>query len=398
MAALALEWFWFLLPIATLSGWYIGSRKKLPQQSNWQVAPEYIASLNDLLNQKTEKAIETLIRFFEVNASTIDTHIMLGNLFREKGELEKATKIHQNIVQKNNARGEVSIHAMLELGRDYLCAGLLDSAEDAFSEVAKCDSRSAARTACRNLCSIYETEKLWEKAIERAKYLKAEGNEEYALRIVHYQNELAEEYLAKKDYSKAKHWVALAKSSQSILRTVIVDGDIEFMKGNHPTAMHLYSTALSQWPEYVQIILPKLKACFSDPSEFANHLHEIMPEVMTSTYVTTYTKALLASHRSQEAKDFASEMIKKNCVTVPMLKVFIEYGIEDQEFNQSDFMPYLIQVLRAHKDDDGFMCSDCGFKGVHFQWQCPSCHIWEKIKPLDLIESNISKPSAPFVS
>ena len=398
MSSLFYSFFWFLLPIAALSGWYIGGRSKRSAESIWEPTPKYIASLNRLLNQRTSKAIESLIDFFEVNPTTVYTHIILGNLFRERGELEKAIRLHQNIVSHRggSVSEETTIMAALELGRDYLHAGLLDSAEKTFSEVIKCDSRSATRVAHKKLVDIYEREKSWNKAIASAKYLKNEKDLEYELRIVHYHNEMAQDYLSNHEYQKAKVEIMEAKklSGSENCRTTLLLADIEFAQGNKATALHLYSNIFSNWQMYAQVILPKLKACFPTTKEFSEHLQKLKPEIMTVSYIVTYMQSLIEVQQTEKAEEFVCEMIDKNYAPIGMLKLFIEYHMSDS--SDSKFISHITDALKLHADPNGFACSGCGFKSQHLYWNCPKCHAWEKIESIDVIKPN---PSAiPFIN
>ena len=394
MASLLSELFWFLLPLAALSGWYIGTRNKA-ERSVWMASPEYIASLNYLLNQQTSKAIDSLIKFFEVNATTVDTHIILGNLFREKGEVEKAITVHYNVVSRGNLSEEIRTTAMLELGRDYFYAGLLDKAEETFSELTTCDSRSAVRETYRNLIVIYEREKSWDKAIECARYLRNESEEEYRLQIAHYYCEMADAVLLNQDYKRAKSLAARAKSSHFIFRVAVLDADLEFMRGHHSTALHLYSNVLAKWPGYAQIVLPKLTACFPShrAGECAAHLREIMPPVMTVAYISAFIRVLLEANKVKEAEDFAFGLIRNKCAPISMLRLFVENHAGDKGFRESGLTPYLIDALKLHRDDTGFACSACGFRTSRLYWQCPSCHTWEMAEPLDTVEPHPGFPA-----
>lgn len=391
MVSFLMGWFWFLLPLAALSGWYFGSRKN--ERNVWTKTPEYIAGLNYLLNQQTTKAIDSLIRFFKVNLTTVDTHVILGNLFREKGEFEKAIKIHLNVVSRDNISEEVRVMTMLELGRDYFHAGLLDSAEEVFLKLIKCDSRSAVREAYINLVTIYEREKSWENAIECANYLINNGDEDYRLQVVHYYCELVNHLMAKADYKQAKQNIARIQSAGNI-RAALLGGDIEFASNHRSIAMHLYSNIFTQWPTYAQIVLPKLKACFPPNSsgEFADHLHTLMPSAMTVSYITTYVRALFGAHRHEEAQKFALDLIKRGCIPVSMLKIFIENCIEKKLPDEKVLMLHFVEALRTHEEAAGFSCSECGFETVHLYWQCPSCHNWQTAHSLDVVEEKQEIP------
>lgn len=391
MTSFLMGWFWFLLPLAALSGWYFGTREN--QSNFWMKTPEYIAGLNYLLNQQTTKAIDTLITFFKVNLTTVDTHIILGNLFREKGELEQAIKIHHNVVSRDNISAEIKVMAMLELGRDYFYSGLLDNAEEIFLKLTQCDSRSAVREAYVNLVIIYEREKSWERAIKCANYLLNDGDPEYRMRITHYRCELIDRLMATSDYKKAKQRTANLRSARNV-RATILEGDVEFACGHRSVAMHLYSNVFTRWPAYAQIVLPKLKACFPPygTDEFAAHLHKLTPSVMTVSYIMFYIRALLGAHRNEEAEAFALSLIKSKCVPVSMLRLLVENHIKSGQFNEGELMHHFVEALRQHEEAAGFSCSECGFETAHLYWQCPSCHSWQTACALDVVESDKTVP------
>src|SRR4030067_1079248 len=122
----------------------------------------YFKGLNFLLNEQPDKAIEVFIQVLEVNSDTVETHLALGNLFRRRGEVEGAIRVHQNLIARPTLDKDQRTHALLELGQDYLKAGLLDRAESLFLELG--EIRAAREAALRHLLHIYQQEKEWEKA------------------------------------------------------------------------------------------------------------------------------------------------------------------------------------------------------------------------------------------
>ena len=113
---LELNIFWLLLPVAALSGWWIGKFKQEKKLSLKNIYPEYFKGLNFVLNEQPDKAIEVFIRMAEVDSETIETHLALGNLFRRRGEVDRAIRIHQNLIARSTLDQEQRAHALLELG------------------------------------------------------------------------------------------------------------------------------------------------------------------------------------------------------------------------------------------------------------------------------------------
>jgi len=166
----AYDLLWLLLPLAAASGWYVARFDQRRQAKRSLDLPSaYFKGLNFLLNEQPDKAIEVFIQVLEVNSDTVETHLALGNLFRRRGEVERAIRVHQNLIARPTLDKDQRTHALLELGQDYLKAGLLDRAESLFLELA--EIRAHSEQALRHLLHIYQQEKEWEKAVKEAKHV-----------------------------------------------------------------------------------------------------------------------------------------------------------------------------------------------------------------------------------
>src|SRR5690554_723037 len=157
------ELFWLLLPVAALSGWLIGRRRdSRPDSDGGKLHGEYFQGLNYLLNEQPDKAIEVFTRLVEVDSDTVETHLALGSLFRRRGEVDRAIRIHQNLIARPTLSRDQRAYAMLELGEDFMRAGLLDRAEHLFEQVAEVDTYVVP--ALRQLLTVYQQEKEWDRA------------------------------------------------------------------------------------------------------------------------------------------------------------------------------------------------------------------------------------------
>src|SRR3972149_1945846 len=191
MSFSAADLLWLLLPLAAASGWFVARlEQKRRVQKSLDLPSAYFTGLNFLLNEQPDKAIEVFIRVLEVNSDTVETHLALGNLFRRRGEVERAIRIHQNLIARPTLDKEQRSHALMELGQDYFKAGLFDRAENLFLELAEIQAHS--EQALKLLLHIYQQEKEWEKAIDVTRKLAPITGKIMDENIAHFYCELAD--------------------------------------------------------------------------------------------------------------------------------------------------------------------------------------------------------------
>src|SRR5574338_214892 len=206
------QWFWLflLLPIAALSGWVIG-RRGGERHSDSQVSKlstTYFRGLNYLLNEQPDKAIELFLHIAELDKETFETQIALGHLFRRRGEVDRAIRLHQALVQRPDLSDAQKVQALLALGEDYMKSGLLDRAETVFGDLARIDQR--APQALRHLIGIYQSERDWAKAIENATRYEAVTGEPMGKLIAQFECELADRHRAAGETAAAREAIARA--------------------------------------------------------------------------------------------------------------------------------------------------------------------------------------------
>src|SRR5277367_1878657 len=158
---------WVLLVFVSLAAaWYLGyqARHKRIVEQKSNLPRDYLVGLNFLLNEETDKAVDIFIKMLEVDSDTVETHLAVGKLFRRRGEVDRAIRIHQNLIARPQLERVYREQSLFELGQDYLSAGMLDRAEKIFLELLNGSSHSAQ--ALRTLIDIYQQEKDWEKAVE----------------------------------------------------------------------------------------------------------------------------------------------------------------------------------------------------------------------------------------
>ncbi len=247
----------FLLLAA--AGWALGrfgerdEREGVPLPLNL----DYLKGLNFLLNEQTDQALEHFLKMVRVDDKTIETHFALGSLFRRRGEIDRAIRIHQNIIARPDLAAEQRDQALFSLAKDYLRAGLLDRAENLFVRLSQ-GSRHQVE-AYEKLCRIYEQEHEWQKAIDAGQKLEVLSGKSLALQIAHYYCELAEQAVVKKDYTAARAYVKKAQSGRPrTLRGALTRAEIARDTNDTKTALRLYHRIIDESSYLITEALPQL--------------------------------------------------------------------------------------------------------------------------------------------
>ncbi|BBK00687.1 hypothetical protein Xcc3_19940 [Xanthomonas campestris pv. campestris] len=229
------EWFWFFLflPIAALGGWIVGRRggQRHGDTQVSRLSSTYFRGLNYLLNEQPDKAIELFLHIAELDKETFETQVALGHLFRRRGEVDRAIRLHQGLVQRADLTDQQRVQALLALGEDYMKSGLLDRAETVFTELAQLDQR--APQALRHLIGIYQAERDWEKAIDNATRYEEVTGEPMGKLISQFECELADRYRGLSKPDDALQAIARAyQADGTSVRAGILEGRIEAERGH----------------------------------------------------------------------------------------------------------------------------------------------------------------------
>src|SRR5690606_11247143 len=218
---------------------------------------EYFRGLNFLLNEEPDKALEVFMRMVEVDSETLETHFALGSLFRRRGEVDRAIRIHQNLIARTNLSRAQRTQALFELGEDYLKAGLLDRAESLFSELSR--EKSHVRPALERMITIFEQQKDWEKAIDAARQLGSATGQQRSREVAHYYCQLAEQDLAEHHWRAASRNLRRAWSfDRDSVRVSLLSAELAEGEDDPKRAVRHYQRALTVDPGKAPLILPPL--------------------------------------------------------------------------------------------------------------------------------------------
>lgn len=381
------EWFWFflLLPIAAVSGWVIG-RRGGERHSDTQVSrlsTTYFRGLNYLLNEQPDKAIELFLHIAELDKDTFETQVALGHLFRRRGEVDRAIRLHQALVQRPGLSDAQKVQALLALGEDYMRAGLLDRAETVFSDLVALDMR--APLALRHLINIYQAERDWPKAIENARRYEDATGEPMGKLVAQFECELADRHRANGDEAAAREAVARAyQADANSVRAGMLEGRIEVGAGNELAAIRAFERVARHDPDYLPEVMPLLLACYErvgDPTGARAFLAEMSEHYRGIAPVLALTRMLEAQEGVPAARAFLAKELKDR-PSVRGEAALIELSLAegaDPVATLKDLGNITDQLLVRNPS---YRCNRCGFGARSHHWQCPSCKEWGSVKPL----------------
>ncbi|TBR12014.1 MAG: lipopolysaccharide assembly protein LapB [Lysobacter sp.] len=380
------EWLWFflLLPVAALLGWVVGRRGgKLHSETQVsQLSTTYFRGLNYLLNEQPDKAIELFLHIAELDKDTFETQVALGHLFRRRGEVDRAIRLHQALVQRPGLNDPQRVQALLALGEDYMKSGLLDRAETVFSELVALD---LSPLALRHLIAIYQAERDWPKAIENAcRYEQATG-EPMGKLVAHFECELAERHRAAGDAQLAREAVARAYEADAhAVRAGMLEGRIELESGHPPAAIRSFERVARSDPDYLPEVLPSLLDCYDAVgdlpgaraflSEMCEHYRGVAP-------VLALTRMIEREEGVASARAYLATELK-NRPSVRGEAALIDLALAEQADHAATLIDLKHITDQLLVRNPSYRCTRCGFGARSHHWQCPSCKEWGSVKPM----------------
>jgi len=375
----------FLLLAA--AGWVIG---RFGERDEEDAPPplniDYLKGLNFLLNEQTDQALEHFLRMVRVDAKTIETHFALGSLFRRRGEVDRAIRIHQNIIARPDLASEQRDQALYSLAKDYLAAGLLDRAEKLFSRLSQ-GSRYQVQ-AIEALCGIYEQERDWEKAIEAGKRLEVLGGRSLALQIAHYYCELAEAAAATGDYASARQYVKNAQAGRPrTMRGALTRAHIARDTNDSKTALKLYHRIIDENTYLIAEALPEIVAIYTRENE-VDELERALKSMLSKNPEMSSLVAYTAIVNDIGGIPVIDECVEQYMLNEPTLGEFVELQRLSDEKGEADsrFARVRGALSKLAAATPRYQCQECGFSSQRLLWQCPSCRDWETQRPASRVQ------------
>ena len=375
-----------LLPVAAFSGWVLG-RRRSERTSGARVSElstSYFRGLNYLLNEQQDKAIEVFLKLADINRDTVETHLALGNLFRRRGEVDRAIRVHQALIARQNLSRDEKTVALLELGEDYMRAGLLDRAETLFTDLVAMDA--LAPSALRHLIGIYQHERDWGQAIEHAQRLEQASGESQSAIIAQFYCELAEQARAQDASEEARARVADAFAVQpDCVRASMIEGHIEAAAGNIDAAIGAFERVAELDVDYVPEILSPLLDCYARAQRMQRaeeFLLGITERYQGVSPVLALAKMYASTRGEVVAVDFLNRILRQR-PSVRALMALIDVNLHTARGEARENFLILRDLTRKLVEGKAmYRCSQCGFGAKAHHWQCPSCKNWGTVRPI----------------
>jgi lipopolysaccharide biosynthesis regulator YciM len=370
-----------LLPVAVYLGWWLARtfQRRTARKRERLFSNQYFQGLNYLLNEQPDKAIQVFLELAEVNKDTVETHMALGSLFRRRGEMDRAIRFHQNIIAKPALEPGQRTAALLELGEDYMRAGLLDRAEHLFSELIESDAHTPA--ALHSLLDIYQQEKDWPKALEQAQRLEQISGEHMGDVMAQFCCEMAEQALAAEDREKARRHLRQARRHDPrCIRARFILADISSLEGDRARALELYEEIAELDPAYIPELLDDYLAAAADQSSRAREkLEEWSGQYRGISLVLKLTDFLVDEQDENAAGQFLVEQLTARPSVRGLDRLIDLKSTGHLEAGSSDDILKAV-TKRLLSRQPVYRCNHCGFSGQTHHWQCPSCRHWNRTK------------------
>ncbi len=380
------SWLILLIPACLMTGWILRSRIQhrinLKRLNRYNTT--YFRGLNYLLNEQPDKAIEVFLKIARLESGAVETHLALGNLFRRRGEVDRAIRLHQDLIEREQLSSEHRTLALLELGEDYMRAGLLDRAELLYGELVMLGKHTPA--ALRHLISITQQENDWHKAIDYAEKLEEVSGQSFKPTIAQYHCEIAEQHLAEDRISEASHRLNKALSiDPDCVRASIVMGRQALKDSQFDEAIQFFRRVEQQDLDHIPDILDMMLRSYTlagREQEAREFLENIIVACQGISPVIALADIIDKCDGRQQAVAFMGDHLRKR-PSVRGLDYLIGLNLGHSDGPARENLLILKDLTtQLLSDKPVYRCSNCGFGTKAINWLCPGCKQWNTVKPI----------------
>jgi lipopolysaccharide biosynthesis regulator YciM len=375
-----ITWLLIGLPIAFALGW-MASRFDLRQlrRQDRDSPRAYFKGLNLLLNEQQDKAIDAFIEAVQNDPETAELHFALGNLFRRRGEFERAVRVHEHLIARADLKPEDRHRAQHALAQDFMRAGLFDRAEAAYRKLDGTAFDAEARLA---LLSLYERSRDWAAASDVARQLESQGHLQLGPRIAHFQCELAQAADAAGRPAEGDAALAAARAAApQAARPLVLAGQRRLRAGQPAQAMQSWDELCRVQPASFGLVaqdyVTAARACSAEAhaGDALKGLYERAPSM-------ALLKALVALDGDGAATRLISHL--KAAPSLSAAQALMAHPVA--EWGDDGLAALRHAVDRAAKPVQRYRCAACGFEAQHWFWQCPGCLGWDSFPPQPIEE------------
>ena len=376
------ELLWLLLPVAAASGWYAARRSE--GGGRRRLTPDYFRGLHYLLNDQPDRAIEVFIRVLEIDEETAETQLALGNLYRRRGEVDRAIRLHQNLVARPALTDDLRLEAHLELAQDYLSAGVLDRAEDIYRDLV--GAKAHRVQALRHLLDIYEQERDWEQARNTARELARATGAELGAVISQYLCEGALKALTLGGKDEALKLLRAAREVHpACARASLHEGDVLSAQGSFELALAAYRRIEEQDPDYLPEVIGRIRRCFENLGRreaARGYLERVFDRYGGMTVMLALADMIREERGNSSAIHFMLGALAKR-PTVRGFDRLLEFASDSSSADVPDHLEVMKGLLaQLMNDRPVYQCRHCGFAARSLHWQCPGCKHWNTVRPV----------------
>jgi lipopolysaccharide biosynthesis regulator YciM len=342
----------------------------------------YFQGLNFLLNEQQDKAIEAFIEVVKVDPQTVELHFALGSLFRRRGEVDRALRMHHNLVDRADLDEDKRQQAIFELAQDYLKAGILDRAESLFSEL---ESTPYAKQSLEFLLELFQKEHDWLKAIAVTKRLAAVSKQPYNQQTAFYYCELASEEIAGGDLVAARgHLQQALQVDPNAVRATMMLGDLLVGEGKHEEAINIWKNIETQDAQYLPLVAERLLNSYHSLDREADGI-TLLREYLKKYHSLDLMNVVFVGVLKNEGPAAAYQLVRDELVRNPTLlgldKLLEARLLEMPEDMRADVELVKDLVHKRTRNLATYHCAHCGFKARQFYWHCPACQAWGSYPP-----------------
>jgi lipopolysaccharide biosynthesis regulator YciM len=375
-------WYLIVLPLLFAAGWWLRGFDSRVRAADRGGAPRSVfRGLNLLLNEQPDKAIDAFIEVVRLDPETIELHYALGNLFRRRGEVERAVRIHTHLLNRADLPARERSNALAELGQDFLKGGLLDRAEDAFTRLL--DDPQHRFAALRALLRIYQMEREWLKAIDCARRLEREAGEAHHGAVAQFYCELAEQALAKGDLQRAQSHLdeALVADRKSV-RAMVLAGEVALRRGAVDDAIKQWLRVEAASPEHLPLVAARLTEAM-DKAGRRDEALNLLRRALLDWPSIDLLEVAYQRVGEWEGPAAAEVLLRDELKRHPSLLGFEKLlALRSAQVKGDPELDLLRALLHAQtRKLARYRCSRCGFRAREFHWQCPGCTSWGSYPP-----------------
>lgn len=375
-------WWLILFPVVFGLGWLAARVDIKHVLADSRLLPrQYFEGVNHLLNDRTDKAVEVFVDVARHHSETIELQFALGHLFRRKGEIERAIRMHQKLLARPELKAFEKQSAQYELALDFMKAGLFDRAEELFGQL---DDTELSRAARRHLLDIYQQEKEWKQAIDTAQQLR-DTSHTYQHEIAEFYCELATHAMTRSQPAEALQYLqqALAEHRKCVRANLLL-GDLAMAQGRIEDAIETWLKIESQDHRFLPFAAPKLLDAYDrlgKAEEGTALLKGFLSSYPDLDMLDLVYERIARQSGISVAADYLGEQLQKNPSMPGYAKLLEGRAVLAPVERKAD-----IEGLRKLLVDHGrsqamYHCAACGFKARQYFWHCPACSEWESFLP-----------------